>query len=187
VQQRPASHRTTRERRHQPPKDLINDAVEQAYDRITSRTNEHTQEQEAINAKLTQTRAAIDRYLHAFENGSMPEDACAPRLAKLTEQAKTLESNAADLAAREADETPQRSTAADIAGLREQLRAAIQTAAPARLKLILQALTHEIRIDSRQSIEPTFQVPAVRIDDGYMELVGIEPTTSAMPWRRSPS
>lgn len=44
-----------------------------------------------------------------------------------------------------------------------------------------------IREDARDHIEPTFRVPAVRIDYGYMELVGLEPTTSAMPWRRSPS
>ncbi len=35
--------------------------------------------------------------------------------------------------------------------------------------------------------EPTFRVPVVRIDHGCMELVGLEPTTSCMPCRRSPS
>lgn len=29
---------------------------------------------EAVQRKLVQTRAAIDRYLHAFENGTMPDN-----------------------------------------------------------------------------------------------------------------
>jgi site-specific DNA recombinase len=156
-------------------------------DRLTQRDETHQSELEVVQRKLDQTRAAIDRYLNAFENATMPEDACATRLAALTEQAKALEANAANLAAQDADETPERVTQADIAELRERLQAAIRVATPARLKPILQALTHEIRIDSRQNIEPIFQIPAVRIDDGYMEPAGIEPATSCLQSRRSPS
>lgn len=32
-----------------------------------------------------------------------------------------------------------------------------------------------IRVDARDQIEPTFRVPAVRIDCGFMELAGLEP------------
>jgi hypothetical protein len=48
-----------------------------------------------------------------------------------------------------------------------------------------------IRVDARDHIEPTFRVPAVRIDYGYMEPAGIEPATSCLqriprdPWERT--
>ncbi len=44
-----------------------------------------------------------------------------------------------------------------------------------------------IRVDARDHIEPTFRVPAVRIDYGYMELEGLEPSTFWLPAKRSPS
>ncbi|MHB1469551.1 MAG: hypothetical protein ACYCX7_10380, partial [Solirubrobacteraceae bacterium] len=72
----------------------------------------------------------------------------------------------ADLAAHDYDETPERTNDRDdIAQLRDELQAAIRAATPIRLKPLLHPLIHEIRVDSRQSIEPTFQIPAVRIDD----------------------
>jgi hypothetical protein len=32
-----------------------------------------------------------------------------------------------------------------------------------------------IRVDARDHIEPTLRVPAVLVDNGYIELAGIEP------------
>ncbi len=40
-----------------------------------------------------------------------------------------------------------------------------------------------IRVDARDQIEPTFRVPAVRIEPGYMEPAGIEPATSCLQSR----
>jgi hypothetical protein len=40
-----------------------------------------------------------------------------------------------------------------------------------------------IRVDARDQIEPTFGVPAVRIESGYMEPTGIEPVTSCLQSR----
>ena len=44
-----------------------------------------------------------------------------------------------------------------------------------------------IRVDARDQIEPTFRVPAVRVDYDYMELAGLEPATSWVRSRRSPN
>jgi hypothetical protein len=35
-----------------------------------------------------------------------------------------------------------------------------------------------IRVDARDQIEPTFRVPAVRIDYGYMKPTRLEPATT---------
>jgi hypothetical protein len=38
----------------------------------------------------------------------------------------------------------------------------------------------DIRVHARDNIEPTFRIPAVRVDNGYMEPAGIEPATSCL-------
>jgi hypothetical protein len=60
---------------------------------------------------------------------------------------------------------------------------------PKRVKGVLQAMIDGIRVDARDQIEPTFRVPAVRIESGYMEPTRIEPRTSAtnLPTEYSPS
>lgn len=155
--------------------DLIEDAISTTYQRLTQRDENEQSELAAIQTKLTETRAALDRYFKAFENATMPEDTCAPRIAALTEQAKTLEAHAAELAAQAQEQPPERASSTDLDSLRRTLRDALNHSSPTQAKSALHALIEEIRIDSRQSIEPTFQVPAVRVEDGYMELTGIEP------------
>jgi hypothetical protein len=99
----------------------------------------------------------------------MPEDTCAPRVANLSEQAKALERRASELATQQDDdEQPERASAADLDALRGHLHAALNDSSPKRVKGVLQAMIDGIRVDARDHIEPTFRVPAVRIDYGYM-------------------
>ena len=118
----------------------------------------------------------------------MPEDTCAPRIASLSEQAKALERRASELAAQQDDdEHPERVSAADLDALRGDLHAMLNDSDPKRVKGVLQAMIDGIRVDARDQIEPTFRVPAVRIESGYMELAGLEPATSWVRSRRSPN
>ena len=88
---------------------------------------------------------------------------------------------------RSRDEQPERTTPAELDTLRNKLRAALNDSTPARAKTTLQAMIDGIRVHARDNIEPTFRVPAVRIDCGYMELGGLEPPTSWVRSRRSPN
>jgi hypothetical protein len=140
-----------------------------------------------VQRKLADARAAMDRYFQAFEHGTMPEDTCAPRIAALGEQTKALEGRASELATLADSEPVQRISEADLDAIRQRVRAALDDGGPMRVKAILQELTDEIRIDSRDAIEPTFLVPTVRPPSGSMEPTGIEPVTSCLQSRRSPS
>ncbi len=155
--------------------DLIEDAISETYERLSQRGGEQQSELAAIQDKLTETRAALERYFRAFEAGTMPEDTCAPRIATLSQQAKALEDRASELAAHHDDEQPERAAAADLDALRGNLHAALNDSTPTRVKDVLQTMIDTIRVDARDQIEPTFRVPAVRIDYGYMEPAGIEP------------
>jgi hypothetical protein len=94
------------------------------------------------------------------------------------QQAKALEHRASELAT-QTDEQPERTNAADL----DALRSALKDSAPRRTKAVLHNLIEMIRVDARDHIEPTFRVPAVRIDYGYMEPTGIEPVTSCLQRR----
>jgi hypothetical protein len=106
----------------------------------------------------------------------MPEDTCAPRIAALNEQAKALEVRAGELAALDDAEQPERTTDADLQALRNALRVALDDGTPQRIKTILQDLTEEIRVDARDTIEPTLVLPAVRPPSGSMEPTGLSRT-----------
>lgn len=86
----------------------------------------------------------------------------------LSEEAKALEARAAELAAHQDDKQPERTTPADLDSLRSTLRAALNESTPADAKTALHTLIDQIRVDARDHIEPTFRIPAVRIDYDYM-------------------
>jgi hypothetical protein len=60
---------------------------------------------------------------------------------------------------------------------------------PERAKALLATLIVELRVNSRSEILPTYPVgvPVVCAPNSSVELVGLEPTTFALPARRSPS
>ena len=86
----------------------------------------------------------------------------------------------ADLTARSPEE---------LSALRDRAAEALASGDPAPVKTPLQALIHEIRVDSRNAIQPTFRVPvggdhqqndAVRGPSRSVEVMGLEPTTSTL-------
>jgi hypothetical protein len=109
----------------------------------------------------------------------MPEDTCAPRIASLSKQAKALERRASELAAQQDDEQPERVSAAALDALRSDLHAMLNDSDPKRVKGVLQAMIDGIRVDARDQIEPTFRVPAVCIESGYMEPTDVKSNRSA--------
>jgi site-specific DNA recombinase len=162
---------------------LIDRAISQAYAKLTERDEQQESELAAVQGKLAETRAAMDRYFHAFETATMPEETCAPRIAALSEQANALQARAAELATRQDEPSPERASTADLDKLRRALQAALKTSTPTRIKPILQALIENIRVEDRENIQPTFRIPAVRVDSDYMEPAGIEPATSCLQRR----
>jgi site-specific DNA recombinase len=166
--------------------DLIDRAITQTYERLTQRDDTQQSELVATQRKLADTRAALNRYFRAFEAGTMPEATCAPRIASLNEQVAAFERRVSELDTHE-NEQPERTSAAELDALRSALRAALKDSPPARTKTVLHSLIETIRVDARDHIEPTFRIPAVRVDYDYMEPTGIEPVTSCLQSRRSPS
>jgi len=114
----------------------------------------------AVRTEIDQTEAAIERYLGAFEAGTLPEAQCGKRVqalgAKIAElQARELELQQA-LAASAVEALP---TPADLAELASQIRQVVEHAPVAAKKTLAQQLVHEIHVTSRADIRPIFRVP----------------------------
>ena len=100
---------------------------------------------------------SIDRYLRAFEAGTLPEAACS-RIKALSEQVLVIRRHR-DQLDDESDEPPVPGSPAELSELRSRVREAIATGSPAVVKELLGALVHEIRVESRRAIRPVFRVP----------------------------
>ncbi len=119
----------------------------------------------------------------------MPETICGERVKALGAQAAALRARREQLAdeMEEADLRPP--TREELSALREQVAEAVAKGSRGQVKALLQALIHEIRVDSRHAIHPTFRVPlggdhhlddAVRAPSRSVEVSGLEPPTSTL-------
>jgi hypothetical protein len=93
-----------------------------------------------------------------------------------------------DLGRRLAGQAHTPSDAAALGDLADQLDDFLATKAPEQAKEMLRLLIKEIRVHNRRRIVPTYRVPAaVRAMPSKVELAGLEPATSWVRSRRSPS
>ena len=161
----------------------------EAHGRAQLGHSRHQGELAALDAELVKVNAGIDRYLRASETGAMPEAICGERVKALGSQSTALrarrevqsdEMDEADLTAPSPEEP---------SALRDRVAEALASGDPAPVKTLLQALIHEIRVDSRQAFQPIFRVPlggghpgddAVRAPSRSVGAEGLEPPTSAV-------
>ncbi len=183
--------------------DLFEEAIGNAVTAIDDRQPQFVEELTSTEAQLRDTTAAIDRYLHAFETGGMPETVCAPRLDELAERRQELLDHRDDLAARVNGSTvsvPERQALEAVGDL---LRETIKNGTPAVIKDTLASLIATVNIGPGRQANPFFFVPQtntsptpethtsqalgtpVRMDPRQVELWGIEPQASSMRPRRS--
>ncbi len=156
--------------------DQIRAEIERAFAELDADKPKREAELARLDAELRKTNDTIDRYFHAFEDGTMPEKACAPRIAKLTQRLSELEARHAELAAAAADEDqPEPLSDDDLRLLQAHVVEVIADGDPPARKALLQALVHEIRVVSRDEIYPFFSLPVVRPPYGSVPPAGIEP------------
>jgi hypothetical protein len=122
-------------------------------------------------ATLAERRAAIDRYLGAFEAQRLPESTCAHRLAELDREVQGLEARAAALEV-ECDTTPTMARDHLLAGIQGRIQRAADDGAPEQLKQLLDAVVDRIVVESRACIQPYFVAPSVRTRIGRWRRTG---------------
>jgi site-specific DNA recombinase len=122
-------------------------------------------EQAGVEKDLAKTQAAIDRYLTAFEAGTMDPDICQPRLAELAERAKQLRTRAAELAA-DLDHPPAAPSPVELRQVREYIRDILAHGTAQERKSLYEALIDHIEITSDDTIVPVYRVPMTNGPDG---------------------
>ncbi len=138
--------------------DLIARAVAVKTQQIATTTHQHRDEIDATTAELKKTEAAIERYIRAFEAGTISDDMFGPRVRDLGERARTLKTRrdeleeAADLAAMD----PPAQT--DIDTLRTELAHIVANGTDAHRKAAAQAFVHRLVVVEPGVIQPTYLV-----------------------------
>ncbi len=77
---------------------LIRDAVEQAFASLEADRPRRETDLAAVGHEIRQTQAALNRYLDAFEKGTMPEAVCAPRVEELGTKVEAQKARREELA-----------------------------------------------------------------------------------------
>ena len=154
-----------------------------------------TEERPRVEEQLASTRAEVarierklERYFEAFETGELSAALCEERVRRHRERLEALRGQKADLARTLATQAHTPPDAAALAGLADQLDEILATEGHEQAKELLRLLIKEIRVHNRRRIVPTYRVPAaVRAMPRKVERTGIEPVTSGLQSRRSPS
>jgi site-specific DNA recombinase len=161
--------------------DLFDQAVRAVAARVADDRGERAAELGTLADKIAKAQASIDRYLRAFEDGTMPEAQCGARVRELSQQLLDLRARHDELTEAIEASSAVAPSAEVLAELRNRIADAIECGTPAEQKALVQALVAEVAVTSRDHVEPFFRVPgdtgaeAVRAVGSYVGEGGLEP------------
>ena len=171
--------------------DLFERAADAARQRASAERDRLLTELEAVEAELRKGDDAIERYLLAFEAGTLPEATCSKRLDAIAERAVELRARRVDLSAALEDE-PRAPSEAQVAKVRKLILKAMTDGNMAERKVLMNALVHEVTVTSRADVVPVFRFPTPLLADGKVRPLarsalpaGFEPATHGLGNRRS--
>jgi site-specific DNA recombinase len=164
--------------------DLIEQAVLGARIRAESLRDQHEQELAFTDTESAKAAEAIERYLGAFEAGTLTEAQCGTRLSKLGTKVSDLRSRREELMTAMDQASAEVPTDAELTALRAHIDDALANGAIPARKALLQALVYEVRVESRDKVVPWFRVRGgepkkVRALGGLAPPAGLEPAPPA--------
>ena len=180
---------------------LINDAITNAqHQHQQAHTDRHT-ELATIDAELIKTGQATDRYLTAFERGTIDETLVADRLIQLRDKTTQLRLRHTELTLA-LDNQPTIPSLTTLTEITNHINKIINTGSANQRKALIEALVAQVTITGPDRLIPVFRIPqpppnkdatalpaetppkgAVRTPTTLVELTGFEPVTPALPVR----
>jgi site-specific DNA recombinase len=191
-------------------RDLIAGAIAQAQASHQASQDAKRAELAAAEHELAKTSAAIDRYLAAFENGTVDPEDLAPRLAQLKARSQQLRARSDQLAGQIAA-LPAVPPLATLQQVADHIADIVASGSHSQRKALIEALIARIKITGTDRIIPVFRIPqppatdqpqvpagpatthcrtaedAVRAMTNLVELRGLEPLTPCLQSRCSSS
>ena len=190
---------------------LIAEAVIRAQAQHLAGEDNQRAELATVEAELNKANQSIDRYLNAFENGSLQEDDLATRLAGLKVKTKQLRTRRDELTDQLTD-APQPLPETELNEIADHISEIITNGTDNERKALIETLIAEIKITASDRVIPVFRIPQPRAEDAALntneaptgenslvrasnegvramtnlvELRGIEPLTFSMRTRRA--
>jgi len=136
---------------------LITAAVEAAQREHAGNRDAHRAELAALDKQITNANAAIDRYLTAFENGTLDDQTCGQRVRNLHTRLHQLQARRAEISDHASTE-PAPPTATELADIRDLLAHVFAHGTPGQRKAVIETHIAEIRIQGDKII-PVFKLP----------------------------
>jgi site-specific DNA recombinase len=172
--------------------DLLDRVAHSTAGRSAADREQREAELAAVQAELSKTEEAVERYLMAFETGSLPEDQCGARVRALGARTAELRDRQTELQAAIDSMTAEPPTTDEIEELRHDIEKAVEEGPVTARKSFVQALVQEIRAEDRNHVVPTFRVPingqlpaVVREPSRVVGPTGFEPVTRRLRVCRS--
>jgi site-specific DNA recombinase len=144
--------------------DLIADAITAAQANHAAGQHYRRAELAATERDLARTGAAIDRYLVAFENGTLDPEDLAGRLAKLRARSGQLRARQDELAGQVASVLAA-SPAATLLQVADHIVRILQAGSHSQRKAMIEALIARIKITGPGRIVPFFRIPQPQATD----------------------
>jgi site-specific DNA recombinase len=167
--------------------DLFDRVARSTAGRSAADREQRESERAAVRSELSKTEEAIERYLTAFESGSLPEDQCGARVGALGARTAELRDRRGELQAILDALTAEPPTVGQIEALRNDIERAVEEGPVTARKSFVQALVQEVRADDRNDVVPTFRVPMngqlpalVREPSRVVGRGGLEPPTGGL-------
>ena len=139
-------------------RDLIAEAITSAQASYAAVQDGRRAELAAAEHDLARTSAAIDRYLAAFEDGTLDPEDLAVRLAQLKSRSGQLRSRRDELADQVAA-APTAPPAATLRQVAEHIADIVASGSHSQRKALIEALIAQIKITAPDRIVPVFRIP----------------------------
>lgn len=150
---------------------LIADAVAEAQRQHRAGQDDQHAELASVEAKIAETNGKIDRYLTAFENGTIDEELVGPRLAELRATSKQLTTRRDELAAA-LDAEPALPDTATLTEVADHITEIINSGTDQTRKALIKALIAEIKITSPGTLVPVFRIPQPHTNEAATDTNG---------------
>jgi site-specific DNA recombinase len=152
--------------------EVITRAVETARLELNSKRPNYAAELVQVQTEMRKADESVQRYLLAFENGTLPEAMCGERMRALADRLGELRARQADLeAAMDESSADDPWANFDVSTVQAEVGRIVagEDAFPLR-KTLLRLYVEEVRIEGKHSIYPVFRVPAtpVRLMSGLV-------------------
>lgn len=137
----------------------------------------HDRDLEKVDRNIKRAKAQIDRYLRAFEAGTLPTEACGSRLRELSDELAHLELRKQELLEGMGEKFDPpcleeiSEGARKVAGLLKDY----QEMSTPKLKALLRQVMPEVEITNRRHIVPVIRLPMVLIMGSTVGPRGLEP------------